>query len=329
MENKEPLNYTKKTDSDNSFPVKSMKAVSKERRHKNKSYIGVDQRRYNTSKKEDIRSMHNTSYNLPFVAPLTAKNNFGRKMIDIEPFQDPESIMSNSNILNVVSPHISKQGFHITDLLDNSTIKKRVNLNKTELMTNASIFDSGFGSQESQPLGIAQQPIRPANENKYVIKNFRIVNLNDQDSKNMNRTSKPITAAPMMYNNSGARAIRKITAGGSRKGRFNSTSNMKSPRLLPVNNSLLTTNDREKYTDMRPLHNYFDQFFEETHYMFPKHKSKFGFNSKNISQNTAYNSVTRTPANPIEEEKNSELAKSRRSSIINEIREKAVKDKST
>jgi hypothetical protein len=344
MEKQPPFNYIQTTDladgangmegEDGAQEEELGIVTSKERVDTNQSYIGLDQRRYNTSKKDGIRPMNNTSYNFPNVTPLTTKRKQGRadgrRMIDVEQFKDPDSMMRNSNILNVVSPTTQKPGFHITDLIENNTIKRKTQLHSTEPMNNTSIFDGRNGSHDSNPLATPQSLNRTFRDNKYIIKNFRLVNLNDQGSKNLNRTSKPITAAPMSYNNSGAKAIQRITAGSSRKDRFNSSSNMsrfmKSSHPIQVTNSLLIPDEKEQYKDMRPVEKYFEQFFEETHYMFPKHKSKFGLNPKSTFQSSKYNSVTRAPVNPIEEEKHSD-AGSRRGSVINELRKKAMNEK--
>lgn len=114
-----------------------------------------------------------------------------------------------------------------------------------------------------------------------MIKNFRVVNLNELDSKKASKAIKPITAAPMLHNDFQAREIKKIASGASsRKARFNSTTNVsrgqKSPVKLPVSNSLLSPDEKGQYTNMKPISNLFSQLYEETDYMFPKHKSKFG-----------------------------------------------------
>lgn len=137
--------------------------------------------------------------------------------------------------------------------------------------------------------------------------------------------SKPVTAAPVTYDDSGAKAIKKITGEGDRRARFASTSNAfrstKSPSNLPVNNSLLSADEKGMYTNMKPIGEYFDQMFEETHYMFPKHKSKFGVKLSQPPNSTKNKSVSR----PHKVEPIVEIKMDEDDQIISELREQSSK----
>ena len=174
-----------------------------------------------------------------------------------------------------------------------------------------------------------------------MIKNFRLINLSNYERDRPLKSNKPITAAPMSYNSSGARAIKKITSGASsRKERFNSTTNVwrgaKSPGQVPINNSLLSTDEKGQYTDMRPIDNYFEQLYEQTHYMFPKHKAKIGVNPIGDLPYRKPQSVTRAhKVKPIEEseaEHRSEFTSQDKNvqdedATIKYLREQASKDR--
>lgn len=335
MENSKPSNYTKSSEPiPQTSKATHRKALSKDRTSKNQSYVGVDKRRFNSSQKDKLRAMNSTSYNFPSVTPLTTQNRT-EKMFKVEAFNDPESHLANTSILNVVSPPGEKIGFHITDLLDQKKeAKRKLKQSDTEFQSNTSIFDR-FRNQDSQDLASAGSFNQSINDKNFTIKNYRILHQGDSTSGKDSKHQKPITAAPMSYNSSGANAIRKITRGTSRKDRLNSTTNvfrnMKSPLRLPVNNSLLSNDEKGQFFDMRPISNYFDQFFEETHYMFPKHKSKFGIRKQNYSVNlpTKYRSVPRSPKGGIIEEVKDEAEANNQedtkdSTVIAKLREQAA-----
>ena len=245
-EHKKPFNYKNpRNTSEIKTKLISRRALSKDMMHKNRSCMGPPL----TSKYQ------------------TRKDNF--KQIKLEQFNDP-----NSSILNVVSPTQEKMGFHITDLL--SSKNRNVRSQKRKISENNRMNSTSVAERWSMQ---GQNPFRnklnnTMKDNQYMIKNFRLVNLSENDSTNQSRLSKPITAAPMSYNNTRALEIKKITAGINKKERFNSTTTsfraIKSPKPLPMKNSLLTSNEGGQFTDIQPLSNYFEKMFEESHYMFPK-----------------------------------------------------------
>ena len=106
------------------------------------------------------------------------------------------------------------------------------------------------------------------------------MNLNDISSKNSDRNYKPITAAPLAYNDCKSRVIKKMTGQNNRKNKLVTISTsfrkIKSPKRIPVNNSLLNQYNIGYDDKMKPINQHFEQMFEETHYMLPKHKTKFG-----------------------------------------------------
>ena len=167
-------------------------------------------------------------------------------------------------------------GFHITDLLSvkhRPSKHKRRQKSEVDAFNNTTMFDK-WSSHETNKIETRESLNKTVGGDKFMIKNFRIVNLTENASNNNSMMSKPITAAPMTYNNSRAMEIKRITSGGSRKDKLNSTAfgfrNVKSPNLLPVNNSLLSPDEKGQFRDVKPLHDYFEKMYEETHYMYPK-----------------------------------------------------------
>ena len=273
---------------------------SKEREALNLSNIEND--RFKTGRKKNISKLNSTTYAHSYADSFRFKRDHeSLNNIDVETYSDPNT--SNSNILNVISPN-EKQGFHITDLLDQSKFGTKQSKQLNNLQNNEGIFDERNYSSEAK---VNIVPFSSANkqENKYVIKNFKLINMSDfNQSRISDKINKPITAAPVSYNDSGARAIKKITSEGERRTRFVSTSdafrNAKSPSNLPVSNSLLSHDEKGMYVDMRPVGEYFDQMFEETHYMFPKHKTKFGVRINNQTTYPKNKSLSRVQPTKID-----------------------------
>lgn len=122
MGNKTPYDYSKKSETPGFGSNQTQRQTkSKERDAHNNSYMGVDVRRYQSSKREEIKQLSSTPYISSKMGSTMPKGKLSRESdkqnFDIEPYTDPNSNISNSNILNVVSPN-KNIGFHITDLLD-------------------------------------------------------------------------------------------------------------------------------------------------------------------------------------------------------------------
>ena len=275
MENKIPFDYANSKNSNFGFNQKRVK--SKRRDDLNSTHIGIaDTKRHQSSKRDEARGLNSTQYVGSTKTKKPTTNNTGKR-IDVESYSDPNSNISNPNILNVVSPD-QKLGFHITDLLDKPKTTKPVRTMKNE--EGRIIMPEIVNASENKP--ITEMPFSNVlhNEDRYMIKNFRLVNLNDISSKNSDRNDKPITAAPLAYNDSRSKAIKKMTGQNNRKNKLAATSTsfgrIKSPKRIPVNNSLLNQYNIGYDDKMKPINEHFEQMFEETHYMFPKHKTKFG-----------------------------------------------------
>lgn len=122
-------------------------------------------------------------------------------------------------------------------------------------------------------------------EDKYMIKNFRLIKFDENNARKSERDSKPITAAPLSYEDARGKIIKKMTGHGSRKSRLAATTNsfgpLKSIHKIPVSNSLLYQNETAYDDHMEPIKEYFEKMFEETHYMYPKNKTKFGVTAMN------------------------------------------------
>ena len=272
---------------------KLKKFKSKEREALNLSQI--ENTKYQTGRKHNVNKLNSTTYANSFIDSFRFRkdqDSFNR--VDVETYSDPNT--SNSNILNVISPN-EKQGFHITDLLDKTKYGTKSSKYSNIRLNTDNAFADGNESSDTKA-NIVPFSSTSKNENKYMIKNFKLVNLSDiNQSRISDKISKPITAAPVSYNDSGARAIKKITSEGERRTRFVSTSDAfrgaKSPSNIPISNSLLSHDEKGMYADMRPVQEYFDQMFEETHYMFPKHKSKFGVKISNQTSSSKNKSLSR------------------------------------
>ena len=294
MENKIPFDYANSNNSNFGFDQKRVK--SKQRDDLNRTYIGIsDTRRYQSSKREEGRDLSSTQYVGSMKTRKPTTNNTGKR-IDVESYSDPNSNISNSNILNVVSPD-QKLGFHITDLLEKPKTTKPVRTMKNE--QGRIIMPEIVNTTENKPITAMPFSNILHNEDRYMIKNFRLVNLNDISSKNSERNDKPITAAPLAYNDSRSRVIKRMTGQNNRKNKLASTSTsfgkIKSPKRLPVSNSLLNQYNIGYDDKMQPINEHFEQMFEETHYMFPKQKTKFGV--KALAQ-TSYSGFNKPKGQP-------------------------------
>jgi len=147
-----------------------------------------------------------------------------------------------------------------------------------------------------------------------MIKNFRIVDTTKNETKINDRNRKNMTAAPISFSNMGTNILKKIGVSTTKaRTRFNSTSTSLRggptlPKHLSINNSLLSGDEKGQYTDMMPVSEFFGQVHEETHYMFPKHKAKFGVKTSSSLHPSfrKYRSTSRTPKAKIAEESEGE-----------------------
>lgn len=161
------------------------KIRSKEREENNRSYIAVDKKRFTSSRKDQIAQLNNTTYGTALLESFRSKQKMDRdsvRNVDVETFSDPNSQTSHTNILNVVSPNQTRMGFHITDLLNQSRIASKQNRVETSKENAENSLNERFSSSEQKFVSTAPYTNVLNKEDKYMIKNFKIINMSDHNA---------------------------------------------------------------------------------------------------------------------------------------------------
>lgn len=206
MQKKALFDYNKKCETP-SFGLKDdhIKSKSKEREIKNMSYIGVSNRRYPSHLRDDLKQSNKLQYSSLKGDSKKSNRNTNKeidKEFEIETYNYSNSNVTNQGILNVIAPN-QGIGFHITDLIDKPKRQDRI-IKTTDNSKLLEKVQDQMNSSDLKPVTADPLSRLRHNEEQYMIKNFRIVNL----AKKTEKETKPITAAPLSNTESRARVIK-------------------------------------------------------------------------------------------------------------------------